>query len=56
VGTTRIKRQYHVSILPIDEFQKQAEGLGKYIALMEKLLCRDPYAGSFIADNHFREY
>jgi lauroyl/myristoyl acyltransferase len=53
VGTTRIKRQYHVSILPIDEFQTPAEGLGKYIALMEKLLCRDPYAGSFIAEKHY---
>jgi lauroyl/myristoyl acyltransferase len=56
VGTTRIKRQYHVSILPIDEFQTQAEGLGKYITLIEKLLCRNPYAGSFIADIHFKKY
>jgi lauroyl/myristoyl acyltransferase len=52
VGTARIKRQYHVFILPIDEFQTQAEGLEKYIALIEKLLCHDPYAGLYIAENH----
>jgi lauroyl/myristoyl acyltransferase len=53
VGTTRIKRQYHVSIMPMNEFHTQGEGLEKYIALLETLLCRDPYAGSFIAEYHF---
>jgi lauroyl/myristoyl acyltransferase len=53
VGTTRIKSQYYVSILPIDEFHTQGEGLEKYIALLEKLLCHDPYAGCFIAEFHF---
>ena len=53
VGTTRIKRQYHVSIFPICEFYTQKEGLEKYIALIEKLLCRDPYAGNSIAKTIF---
>lgn len=53
VGTTRIKSQYYVSILPIDEFYTPGEGLEKYIALLEKLLCRDPHAGSIIAEYHF---
>lgn len=53
VGMTRIKRQYHVSILPISEFSTQREGLEKYVALLEKLLSRDPYAGTFIAEVHF---
>jgi lauroyl/myristoyl acyltransferase len=53
VGTTRIKRQYHVSILPMDEFYTPGEGLEKYIVLMENLLYRDPYAGIIIAEYHF---
>ena len=53
IGITRIKRQYYVSILPIDEFCTQEEGLVKYIALVEKLLGHDPYAGLYIAENHF---
>lgn len=53
VGITKRKRQYYVSIIPIDDFNTQQEGLKKYIALIEKLLCRDPYAGNFIAETHF---
>ncbi len=53
VGTTRIKHRYHVSILPIDKFQTQQEGLEKYIKLIEELLCRDPYAGFYIAESQF---
>ena len=53
VGTIRIKHQYHVSILPIDKFQTQQEGLEKYIKLIEELLCRDPYAGFYIAESQF---
>jgi hypothetical protein len=53
VGVTRNKRQYTVSILPIDEFKTPKEGLGKYIALLTQLICNDPYASIYIADNHF---
>jgi len=53
LGTTRTKRQYQLSILPIDEFYTQEEGVEKYIALIEKLLCHDPYAGDFIAEKYF---
>ena len=53
LGTTRIKRQYLLSILPIDEFSTQEEGLEKYIALIEKLLCHDPYGDNFIAERYF---
>jgi hypothetical protein len=53
VGITKIKRQYYVSIFPIDEFCTQEEGLKKYIVLLERLLCHDPYAGFYFAENHF---
>lgn len=53
VGTTRTKHQYLLSILPIAEFCTQEEGLEKYIALIEKLLCHDPYASNFIAEKYF---
>jgi lauroyl/myristoyl acyltransferase len=53
VGITRNKRQYTVSIRPIDEFNTPKEGLGKYIALLAELLCNDPYASMYIAENHF---
>ena len=55
VGTTKIKRQYHLSILPIDEFYTQGEGLEKYIALIEKMLCHDPYKGNCIAEECFKK-
>jgi len=54
IGTTRIKRQYHLSILPIDEFYTQEEGLERYIALIEKMLCHDPYRGNCIAEECFK--
>lgn len=53
LGTTRIKRQYLLSILPIDSFCTQEEGLEKYISLIEKILCYDPYASNFIAEKYF---
>jgi lauroyl/myristoyl acyltransferase len=53
VGTTRIKRQYYVTIMPINGFHTQQEGLGMYLALVEKLLCRDPYASIYIAETFF---
>lgn len=53
VGVTKIKRHYHVSIIPIKDFNTQQDGLKVYIALIEKLLCHDPYAGNFIAETHF---
>jgi len=53
VGITRNKRQYTVSIRPMDKFNTPKEGLGKYIALLAELLCNDPYAATYIAENHF---
>ena len=53
LGITRIKRQYLLSIIPIDGFCTQKEGLDKYIALIEKLLCHDLYAANFITEEHF---
>ncbi|MGA3281269.1 MAG: hypothetical protein ABSD50_09820 [Smithella sp.] len=53
VGMTRNKRQYTVSILPIDEFNTPKEGLEKYIALLAEFLCKNPYASMYIAENHF---
>ena len=55
IGTTRIKRQYRLSIIPIDEFYTQEEGLEKYIALIEKMLCHDPYKGNCIAEECFKK-
>ena len=52
-GTTRIKHKYQISILPLDNFQTKQEGLEKYVALVEGLLHRDPYAGFFTAEHHF---
>jgi hypothetical protein len=53
LGTTRIKRKYYVSIFPIDEFCTQEEGLKKYIVLLERLLCHDPYGDNFIVEHYF---
>jgi len=53
IGITKNKLQYHVSITPLDDFDTQQEGLGKYVALIETLLCRDPSSGCFIAIEHF---
>jgi lauroyl/myristoyl acyltransferase len=55
VGITIIKRQYIFSILPIDGFYTQEEGLEKYITLIEKFLLRDPYVGSYIAEHYFHK-
>jgi len=52
-GTTRIKNQYQVSILPLDNFKTKQEGLAKYISIVEDLLRRDPYASFFTATNQF---
>ncbi len=55
-GTTRIKNQYQVSILPLDNFKTKKEGLSKYISIVEDLLRRDPYAGFFTAANQFEDF
>ena len=52
-GTTRIKNQYQVSIMPLDNFKTKQEGLAKYISIVEDLLRRDPYASFFTATNQF---
>jgi lauroyl/myristoyl acyltransferase len=52
LGTTRIKRQYLLSILPIDEFYTKEEGVERYTALIEKFLCHDPYAINIIAEEY----
>lgn len=53
VGVTRKKLRYHVSVMPMDNFSTQKEGLSKYILLLEKVLSADPYSGVFIAERHF---
>lgn len=53
IGITMSKHQYHVSILPMDNFHTQKEGLKKYIAMVERMLRCDPYAGNYIAVKHF---
>ena len=55
-GTTRIKNQYQVSIMPLDNFKTKQEGLAKYISIVEDLLRRDPYAGFFTAANQFEDF
>jgi hypothetical protein len=56
IGITRNNRQYTVSIRPMDEFNTPKEGLEKYIALLAELLSKDPYASTYIADNHFKTF
>jgi lauroyl/myristoyl acyltransferase len=53
VSVTRKEHRFYVSILPIDKFSTQKEGLRKYILLLEKMLSTDPYSGIFIAEHHF---
>jgi lauroyl/myristoyl acyltransferase len=53
IGVRKNKYQYHLSITPLDDFDTQQEGLRKYMASIEKLLCRDPYSGCYIAMEHF---
>jgi len=53
VGTTKISRDFFVSIAPIEGFQTPAEGLRQYIGLVEKTLIRDPYANLYIAETFF---
>jgi hypothetical protein len=50
---TRKKLRYHVTVMPMDNFSTQKEGLSKNILLLEKLLSADPYSGVFIAEHHF---
>lgn len=56
IGITKSKLQYHISITPVDDFDTQQEGLRKYLALIEKMLCRYPYSGCFIAMEHFDDH
>jgi len=54
IGVTLKKLRYTVSALPMDKFDTQKNGLGKYLLLIENVLRADHYSGIYIGENHFK--